>query len=149
MPYFRCLALSLLLFLVYPTAVRATVLSPRQTQWLEKHNSTFVVRPEKNYPPFSFVSSSPSIKPKGLAVDYLELVARKVGAQPTYLEAKSRANILGEVKAGKEGIILSLTESDEREDYLYFSEPYLTLPAVIVIRKDLERIIIYFPFQTI
>lgn len=129
----------LLVMVSMPTLVGAAVLAPDQARWLSKHNDTLIVRPEKSYPPFSFVSSSPSIRPKGLAVDYLELVARKIGAQPTYLEAKSRATILSELKAGKEGIILALSESENKDDSFYFSEPFISLPAVIVTRKDYVR----------
>lgn len=124
---------------VFPRVVSAAVLAPDQEAWLIKHNKTLIVRPEKNYPPFSFVSSTPSIRPKGLAVDYLELVARKIGAQQTYLEAKPLATILKDIKSGKEGIVLVLSETDERDEYLYFSEPFITLPAVIVTRKDYKR----------
>ena len=138
MLYLRYITLFLLLVLLSPRFVEAAVLSPNQAEWLSKHNETLIVRPEKNYPPFSFVSSSPSIKPKGLSVDYLELVARKIGAQPTYLEAKPRSIIMAEIKAGKEGIILALSETDERSEYLYFSEPFISLPAVIVTRKDFK-----------
>lgn len=138
MAYSRFIILLLFFSLSSPTVVRAAILSPVQADWLRKHNNTLIVRPEKNYPPFSFVSSSPSIKPKGLSVDYLELVARKVGAQPTYLEAKSRSVIMSEIKSGKEGIILALSETDERSEYLYFSEPFISIPAVIVTRKDFK-----------
>lgn len=129
----------LLGILFCPTIAGAAVLAPDQARWLEKHNNTLIVRPEKSYPPFSFVSSAPSIRPKGLAVDYLELVARKIGAQPTYLEAKSRSIILSELKSGKEGVILALSESQNQDDSFYFSEPFISLPAVIVTRKDYLR----------
>lgn len=129
----------LLSIITVPVAVQASILAPNQKLWLEKHNSTIVVRPEKSYPPFSFVSSLPSIKPKGLAVDYLELVARKIEAQPVYLEAKNRATILAELKSGKEGVVLALSESADREDDFYFSEPFISIPAVIVTRKDFKR----------
>lgn len=130
--------LALLTFL-QPSYAEATILAPDQSEWLQKHKNTLVVRPEKNYPPFSFISSNSSTKPKGLAVDYLELIARKIGAQPTYLEPRSRAMILEDLKSGKEGIALALTESDERSSYLYFSEPFITLPAIIIVRKDYKH----------
>ena len=134
---FRYIIIALSLsVLLHPVSVGASVLAPNQMTWLSKHENTLIVRPEQNYPPFSFVSSRPSIKPKGMAVDYIELVARKVGAQETYLEAKPRSVIMSEIKSGKEGIILALSETDQNSDYLYFSEPFVTLPAVIVIRKD-------------
>lgn len=135
----RYIILGLLFVVLSPVSTEAVVLSPNQQEWLKKNNETLVVRPEKNYPPFSFVSSTPTIKPKGLSVDYLELVARKIGAQPTYLEARPRAYILEQVRSGKEGIIIALTETDERSEYLYFSEPFISLPAVIVTRKDFNN----------
>jgi ABC-type amino acid transport substrate-binding protein len=126
----------LFLILAFPISVRASVLAPDQQDWLEKHKNTIIVRPEKNYPPFSFISSGGSTKPKGLAVDYIDLITRKIGAQNTYLEAKSRSSILSDLKAGKEGVILALSTTEEKEDYLYFSEPFINISAVIVTRKD-------------
>jgi ABC-type amino acid transport substrate-binding protein len=126
----------LFLILAFPISVRASVLAPDQQDWLEKHKNTIIVRPEKNYPPFSFISSGGSTKPKGLAVDYIDLITRKIGAQNTYLEAKSRSSILSDLKAGKEGVILALSITEEKEDYLYFSEPFINISAVIVTRKD-------------
>lgn len=127
-----------ILFLL-PTSLNAEVLSPDQSSWLKKHNATLLVRPERAYPPFSFVSANANARPKGLSVDYLDLVARKIGARASYLEPRSRASILSDIKSGKEGIVLALTETDERAEYLYFSEPYITLPTVIVTRKDYPR----------
>ncbi|MCC7436521.1 transporter substrate-binding domain-containing protein [Candidatus Nomurabacteria bacterium] len=126
------------LFLLHATA-QAVILAPEQQHWLDSKNNTIIVRPEKSYPPFSFVSSTPSIRPKGLAVDYLDLVARKLGAQPTYLEAKSRSSILEDLKSGKEGIALAISEKGELGDILYFTEPFIKIPAVIVTRKDYKK----------
>jgi ABC-type amino acid transport substrate-binding protein len=139
MASFRYIIIAVLTFALFsPISVDASILAPNQEAWLLKHKGTLVVFPEKNYPPFSFVSSSPSIRPKGLAVDYLDLIARKIGAQPTYMEARSRGSILTDLKSGKEGIALALSETDDRGEYLYFSEPFITLPAVIVTRKDFK-----------
>ena len=135
----RYFLLTTFCFLSLFSLVDANVLTPDQSSWLKKHNNTLLARPERNYPPFSFLSSSTSARPKGLAVDYLDLVAKKVGAQVTFLEAKSRNTILSDIKSGKEGIVLAIAESNERLDYMYFSEPFISLPAVIVIRKDFRH----------
>lgn len=139
MVFTRFSIIFLLAILLAPFSAQAAVLAPDQQIWLDKKNNTIIVRPEKSYPPFSFVSSSPSIKPKGLAVDYLDLIARKIGAQPRYLEAKSRSNILADLKAGKEGIVMALSEDREDADSFYFSEPFITIPAVIVTRRDYKK----------
>ncbi len=131
-------AIATFLFFALTNFVSASILSPEQASWLERRHNTLIVRPERNYPPFSFISSSTSTKPKGLAVDYLELVARKIEAQPTFLEAKSRSVILKEIKSGKEGVVLALTENDDLLDSMYFSEAFINLPAVIVTRRDYQ-----------
>ncbi len=128
-----------LLCIIIPVSVKAAVLAPTQSAWLAKHKNIILVRPEKNYPPFSFSSSSPNSNPKGLAVDYLELIARKVGATATYLEAKPSSAVLSDLELGKEGVALALSETDATGKYLYFSEPFVTLPAVIVTRRDYVR----------
>jgi ABC-type amino acid transport substrate-binding protein/cell division protein FtsL len=128
-----------LLYLCIPVVAQAAVLAPTQSSWLTKHNNTILVRPEKNYPPFSFSSSSPNSNPKGLAVDYIELVARKVGATAMYVEAKPSGTVLADLKSGKEGVALALSQTDATGAYLYFSEPFVTIPAVIVTRRDYVR----------
>jgi ABC-type amino acid transport substrate-binding protein/heme exporter protein D len=126
-------------FFLCTPAVRAAVLTPAQDSWLTKHKNTILVRPEKQYPPFSFISSSPHSTPKGLAVDYIELIARKVGAVITYTEAKPSADILSDIREGKEGVVLAVSQTDAAERYLYFSESFMQIPAVIVTRRDYNR----------
>lgn len=135
----RSFLLTLFIFLSFTSLVSANVLTPDQRSWLTSHKNTLLVRPERNYPPFSFLSSSTSARPKGLAVDYLDLVAKKVGAVATFLEPRSRSAILSDIKSGKEGIVLAISESADRSDYMYFSEPFISLPAVIVTRKDFKH----------
>ena len=135
----RSIFIALVLWAFFPASIGAVALAPNQDTWLTKHNKTILVRPQKNYPPFSFSSSSPTSTPKGLAVDYLDLVAKKVGAHATYMEAKAGGAVLADLQAGKEGVALAVSEGDETAKYLYFSEPFVTLPAVIVTRKDFKK----------
>ena len=135
----RSILIALVLCSFFPAFVQAVTLAPNQTTWLTKHNNTILVRPEKNYPPFSFSSSSPNSNPKGLAVDYIELVARKVGATATYIEGKPSLAVLSDLESGKEGVALALSQTDTTGKYLYFSEPFVTIPAVVVTRRDYVR----------
>jgi ABC-type amino acid transport substrate-binding protein len=121
---------------IIPLYAQAAILAPTQASWLTKHNNVILVRPDKNYPPFSFISSNPDSIPKGLAVDYIELVARKVGAAVTYLDAKPSSLVLADLQSGKEGVALAFSETDQTSSYLYFSQPFISIPAVIVVRKD-------------
>ncbi len=115
-----------------------TILSKEEILWLESRNNTIVVYPEKNFPPYSYQNSAGT--PQGLSIDYIELIAEKIGANISYLPARSRSQILDDVKQVKKGdVITSLTDTKEREDILYFTDTYVSSPAVIVIRKDLDK----------
>lgn len=113
------------------------LLSPEESLWLKSRNNTIVVYPEKNFPPYSYQNSAGF--PQGLSVDYIELIAEKVGAHVEYLPARSRSQILEDVKQKNKGdVVTSVTDTKEKEEYLYFSDTYISIPTVIVMRKDAD-----------
>lgn len=132
------LALFFLLAIPFTGNAENTILNPQENLWLKSRNNTIVVYPEKNFPPYSYQNSSGA--PQGLSIDYIELIAKKIGAKIEYLPARPLSQILDDVRQNKKGdIISSLASTKEREDILYFSDNYVTSPAVIVVRKDLDE----------
>ncbi len=119
-----------------PVLAQVTPLSSEQNLWFDKRNRTILVRPERNNPPFDFVAAGSTGKPQGLAIDYIELISTKIKAKLQYFEPAQRVTILEVLKSGKDGIALALAETPERNDYLYFTKPFISVPAVIVVRKD-------------
>lgn len=127
-----------LLFLM-PALVLADardLLSKEELLWLEKRNNTIVVYPERNYPPFSYQSPGGNIQ--GLSIDYLELIAEKLGIKVDYLAPQSKNQILRDMVLGK-GDITTGSEIDTKQKDFIFTESYVTVPTVIVVRKDYER----------
>jgi ABC-type amino acid transport substrate-binding protein len=114
----------------------SSLLTPEENLWLRQRNNTIVVYPEQNNPPFSYQSASGVIE--GLSVDYIELIAEKIGATVQYLTPRSRNQIITDATAGKGDVILTLTPNDEREKTFVFTESYITVPFVIVVRKDAQ-----------
>ncbi len=120
------------------TQAESPILDPQENLWLSSRNNTIVVYPEKNFPPYSYQNSAGT--PQGLSIDYIELIAQKIGAKIEYLPARSISQILDDAKQNKKGdVIVSLTDTKERQEFLYFSDTYLTSAAVIVVRKDLDK----------
>lgn len=133
----RFLGFSLLVVFIIPTIGYAdsAFLNAEENLWLKSRNSTIVVYPEKNFPPYSYQNSSGT--PQGLSIDYIELISKKIGAKVEYLPARSRSQIIDDVRQSKKGdVVLSLTDTKEKENILYFSDTYVSAPAVIVVRKD-------------
>jgi len=112
----------------------SSILSPEENLWLKSRNNTIVFYPEKNHPPFSY--QSPSGRTQGLFIDYIELISEKIGAKVEYLSPRSLSQIQDDMKAGKKDTVISISGTKEREEYLFFTEEYISVPAVIVVRKD-------------
>ncbi len=121
------------LFLVPVSAQTRDLLSNEEALWLKERNNTIVVYPEQNNPPYSYQSPSGNIQ--GLSIDYIELIAEKIGAKIQYLTPRSRNQINSDMQAGK-GDVAFLTMATPKEEYLLFTESYATVPVVIVVRKD-------------
>lgn len=113
------------------------LLTPEEALWLESRNNTIVVYPEKNDPPFSYTSASGNLQ--GLAIDYMELVAEKVGAQIQYLNPQAKNQILVEFQNGKGDVVPGLTETSDKNLTFLFTDHYVEVPTVIVVRKDFDR----------
>lgn len=110
------------------------LLTTEERFWLNSRNNTIVVYPEKSFAPFSYQSNSGT--PLGLSVDYIELIADKIGAKIEYLPAKSLSQILEDLKLGKGDVAISLVDSPEKQDFIYFTDNYIDISSVIVVRKD-------------
>jgi ABC-type amino acid transport substrate-binding protein len=113
-----------------------SILTEEQNAWLDKNKRTVLVRPQESDPPFVFVGSGVTKETKGFSVDYLNAIAKKLDLNIKYSEPALLNQILADAKEGKDGIILSVTPTFEREKYLYFTDSYYDTPAVIAVRKD-------------
>lgn len=113
------------------------MLTAQEDAWLASRNKTIVVYPEKNNPPFSYQSASGALQ--GLAIDYIELVAEKVGAKVQYLTPRARNQLLDDIVQGKGDVLVTLSQNNEHASELLFTEQYVTVPVVLVVRKDFEK----------
>lgn len=120
--------------LFFLSAQNKDLLTEEETLWLNSRNNTIVVYPEKSFAPFSYQSNSGV--PLGLSIDYIELIADKVGAKIAYLPAKSLSQILEDLKIGKGDVVTSLIDSVDKQSLIYFTDSYADISSVIVVRKD-------------
>ncbi len=113
-----------------------SALTGSQETWLNNQQRTLSVRPTKTNAPFVFVGSGTYVKIKGLSAEYLEIIAQKLNTKISYTEPAPLVDILRDTKEGSKDIVLSLSPTDELSKLFYFTDSYLTMPAVIVTRKD-------------
>jgi PAS domain S-box-containing protein len=113
------------------------LLTPAEQLWLEENRSRIVLAVETAYPPFVFLDSNK--QPSGLAHDYLLLLQSKLGVQFKQKQFSSLESIFAEVRAGEVQIVNAVTKTPERSEFLLFTEPFISVPNVILVRGDQAR----------
>ena len=76
---------------------------------------------EMNYPPYNFNKQG---KPVGFSIDYMNLLAKKIGIKIKYISGHSWSEFMKMTREGKLDVILNIRRTPERDTYLSFTEPY-------------------------
>ncbi|MBK1695219.1 hypothetical protein CKO09_10805 [Chromatium weissei] len=98
--------------------------------WLIEH-PVIRVHNEQDWPPFNFFSYG---EPRGFSIDYMDLLAQKLGIRVNYHTGVSWNDFLTQIQNRELDVMLNIVKTPERERYLLFTEPYATTPNVIASR---------------
>ncbi len=82
---------------------------------------------------------TPPATPRAWPIDYLKLIAEKVGAKLEFLTPRPFSQVLADMQNGKGDVIPSVNPDPDKEQYLIFTDNYVSSPSVIVVRKDYNR----------
>lgn len=138
MPFYPAVALLLVLLAAVghagqaPQPLPALNLTPAEQAWLKQHATLRVAGP-RAFPPFHFVDQK---KPQGMAVDYLQLVAERLGLTLDYQPELTWTEVLAGVRERRLDLIACTAASPERDAYLSLTTPHLSFPLVILTRRD-------------
>ena len=88
--------------------------------------------PERDYGPFVFADDTGRVQ--GLSVDLLERLAPAAGLRLQTLPAAPLREQLALLRAGGADLVSSLRPTPERAEYLAFTRPYVSVPAILVAR---------------
>jgi ABC-type amino acid transport substrate-binding protein/nitrogen-specific signal transduction histidine kinase len=113
--------------------LRQLALGPAETHWIKAHpRIRFSVDP--GFAPFEFLSREGEYR--GMAADFLNLVARKTGLQFELIKHNSWSESVQAIRTREIDLLPCIGYSEERRQFLAFSEPYLKFARVIVTRMD-------------
>lgn len=110
------------------------LLTPAERLWLNNNQSRIVLAVETGYAPFVFIDAND--QPAGLAQDYMSLLEARLGVHFRQRRFSSLADIFGKVHSGEVQIVNAVTGTPERAKFLAMTEPFISVPNVIVVRKD-------------
>lgn len=112
-------------------------LTGEEKRWL-KRNRYFKLGIDLAWTPFEYVDSNGSFS--GLTSDYVGLINEKLSIELQPVTDQHWIKSFEDIKMGKIDVISAIVRTDERAKLMNFTEPYISLPAVITTRKDTQYI---------
>jgi len=109
-----------------PLALTAT-----ERAWLVK-NPVIKVHNEMDWPPFNFNEDG---VPQGYSIDYMNLLATKIGVKIDYVSGPSWGEFLDLMKVRDLDVMLNIVKTPDRLKYLKYTRPYVDNPNTILSRK--------------
>lgn len=92
--------------------------------WLSEHP----VIKASNYTNWAPIDFNIAGRPTGFSIDYLNLVAEKIGIEINYISDDSLPNLFQKLRNKEIDIGHGIVQTEERNSYLKFTEPYVEFP---------------------
>jgi len=112
------------------SAEAAVQLSPQEKHWIKTHPMISVAN-DPQWAPFDFTKDG---KAQGIGIEYVELVAKKVGLKVNYVQAPW-VELFERFKLRNIDIVHSIYKTRDREKFALFSEPFYDNTNAIVTRR--------------
>jgi len=110
--------------------------TPQEIHWIQTH-PLVTLGADKNWPPYEYQNTQG--EHSGIASDYLELISKKSGLQFKII-SDVWSNVIEDMKEHKFDGLSCAVKTQEREKYLNFSTPYLSMPLAIVVKNSNDNI---------
>ncbi|MCC3862557.1 transporter substrate-binding domain-containing protein [Pseudemcibacter aquimaris] len=107
-------------------------LTEEELEWI-RNNPTVTVTSQSDWAPFDFTVTG---MPYGFSVEYVNLVASKVGLKTEFISGYTWTELLDKSYNDEIDIIHSLVRTEERAEHLIFTETYFEMPVVYFGRDE-------------
>jgi ABC-type amino acid transport substrate-binding protein len=108
-------------------------LSLDEEQWLANHPN-IRVGDDFAWPPFTFRDDNGGFS--GIAAGYLEKISERLSLNIKPVWGLSWKEVLNQIKKGDLDVLPAIAHTKEREEFLNFTDPYISFPIVIATRKN-------------
>lgn len=110
----------------------STKLTADEADWLNAH-PVIRVHNELDWPPFNYFEYN---VPRGLSIDYMNLLADQLGLKVEYVTRPGWNEFLGLIKNKELDVMLNIIKTPDREKYVLYTPPYIRNPNVIISHID-------------
>jgi two-component sensor histidine kinase/ABC-type amino acid transport substrate-binding protein len=109
-----------------------SLLTADEISWLLENEIRFA--PNSSWPPGDFIDEQGNHS--GIVADYIQLFEEKLGFAFQKIFYRTWAEMLSGLENGEADFVGAMQKTDEREQFLLFTEPFIQIPNVILIRND-------------
>jgi len=111
----------------------ALELSPEERAWLDENPEKLVLWFNTEFPPIEFVSDTGAFI--GMGADVIALVEKQLGITFIKQPCEDWNRHLTALASGECAIAPTIVATSERGGYAFFTQPYATVPVVIIARR--------------
>ncbi len=112
-------------------------LTKAEILWLSEH-PIIRVHNEKDWPPFNFYHND---QPAGYSIDYMNLIAKRLGITVEYISGPSWNEFMDLIRSKDLDVMLNIANTEERREYIHFTEGYFTALNGIYSKESAKAII--------
>jgi len=112
-------------------------LTEEEREWINSNYNSLVVAPDPRWNSDEAIGQQQIYQ--GLTSDFMELVEKKLGVRFLRLYTQSWEQVLAAEKRGEIDIHPVLAQSSERSKSWLFTDPYLRIPMIVVMRDSLKE----------
>jgi signal transduction histidine kinase len=109
------------------------ILTPKERMWLQSHPN-IKIAVSTSFPPFQSMDENKNSN--GLSVDFLKLLEKNIDYKFEKVYFDNWKKILKAGKNKEVDVILEIQETLDRKTYFHFTKPFLSIPHVIIMRKN-------------
>lgn len=112
-------------------------LTEEEKIWLREHPVISVVQ-DPFWAPIEFADENG--KPSGISADYLSIIEKRLGITFKRIKRLNWQEAYSQLKRWEIDMTTSVTVSPDRKKFWAFTKPYLNIPIVIIVHKDVNYI---------
>jgi PAS domain S-box-containing protein len=112
-------------------------LTPVERAWLKKHDGKIIVNNEAGWPPI--IDADKAGNSFGIVMDFQRLIEKKLNFKFKLDKLDSWKNFMERFRKGEIDVNNNLQKNPKRAEYARFTKPYIKIPNVIIVRKEMKK----------
>jgi PAS domain S-box-containing protein len=113
------------------------ILTPEERAWLTAHDGNIRLAADRDYPPICFRDEDGQFQ--GVAMDYVRLIEERLGFTFDISMHGDWDTMLQKARDRAIDVIPDIQPTAGRARYFQFTDPYITLPNLIITRDQVDR----------